>query len=69
MKYIKNLDNLPDCRDGFSKIERIVFYCLKQIQSERGGRNVPAPMLYGRVLEHINISEEQFQKILQKLMK
>lgn len=61
------LNNLPDVRDGLTRKERIVLYCINEIQKERGGRNVPTVMLYGRVLEHINISEQELQFILQRL--
>lgn len=60
-------DNLPDVRDGLNRKERIVLYCLSQAQKERGGRNVPTAMLYGRVVEHINISVDELQGILQRL--
>jgi len=59
--------NLPDIRDGLTRKERIVLYCIHEIQKERGGRNVPTAMLYGRVVEHVNISEQELQLILQRL--
>ncbi len=59
--------NFPDIRDGLSRKERIVLYCIEQIQQERNGRNVPTVMLYGRVVEHVNISEQELQFILQRL--
>jgi len=62
-----DLDNLPDVRDGLTRKERIVLYCIDQIQKERSGRNVPTVMLYGRVVEHIDISEDELQLILQRL--
>ncbi len=62
-----NFDNLPDIRDGLSRKERIVLHCIEQIQQERNGRNVPTVMLYGRVVEHVNISEQELQFILQRL--
>ena len=62
-----DFDNLPDVRDGLTRTERIVLYCIDQIQKERGGRNVPTVMLYGRVVEHVNISEQELQLILQRL--
>lgn len=62
------LDILPDVRDGLNKTERIILYLLKQTQEELKGRNVPTIMLYGRVCEHIDISEDEFQKILQRLV-
>ncbi len=60
-------DNTPDVRDGLSRKERIVLHCLKQIQEERDGRNVPTAMLYGRVVESVDMSEQELQGILQKL--
>jgi len=64
---IDDLNNIPDVRDGLTRIERIVLYCIHEIQQERGGRNVPTAMLYGRVVEHVNISEDELQRILQRL--
>jgi len=61
------LDNLPDVRDGLARKERVVLYCIQQIQKERGGRNVPTAMLYGRVVEHVDMSEDELQEILQRL--
>jgi hypothetical protein len=61
-------DNLPDVRDGLTRLERIVLYVLHQTQRERGDRDVPTAMLYGRVVEHINISEAELQRVLQRLI-
>ncbi|TNF35515.1 MAG: hypothetical protein EP315_05730 [Gammaproteobacteria bacterium] len=58
---------IPDVRDGLTRKERIVLYCINQLQKERDGRNVPTVMLYGRVLEHVDMSEQELQLILQKL--
>ena len=60
-------DNLPDVRDGLTRKERIVLYCLHQLQKERGGGNAPTAMLYGRVVEYVNMSENELQLILQRL--
>ena len=60
-------DSLPDVRDGLNRKERIVLFCLDQAQKELGDRNVPTAMLYGRVVEHVNISENELQGILQRL--
>ena len=62
-----DLDNLPDVRDGLNRKERIVLYCIDQIQKERDGRNLPTAMLYGRVLEYVDMSEQELQDILQRL--
>jgi hypothetical protein len=58
--------NIPDVRDGLTQKERVILYCLDQLQKELGGRNSPTIMLYGRVLEHVDISEYEFQSILAK---
>lgn len=68
MIYPDDFDNLPDVRDGLTRKERIVLYCLHQAQAELGGRNVPTAMLYGRVVEYIDMSEHELQQILQRLM-
>jgi len=61
------LENLPDVRDGLTRKERIVLHCLQQLQRERDGRNVPAVMLFGWVLEYVDMSENELQMILQGL--
>ena len=61
------LDNLADVRDGLTRKERIVLYCLNQLQEERGGRNAPTAMLYGRGVEYVDMSENELQLILQRL--
>lgn len=61
-------DDIPDVRDGLNKKERIILYCLQQAQEEFKGRNVPTITLYGRVVEHIDIGEDEFQQILSRLV-
>lgn len=62
-----NLNNLPNVRDGLTRKERIILYCIKQVQDELDGHNVPTAMLYGRVVEYIDMSVEEMQLILQRL--
>jgi hypothetical protein len=57
-------DYLPDIRDGLTHREPIVLQCLYDLQQERGGRNVPTGMLYGSVVEHVDMSVEEMQSIL-----
>ena len=64
---LHELENYPDVRDGLTRKERIVLHCLHQLQKERDGRNAPTVMLYGRVLEYVNMSENELQLILQRL--
>jgi len=61
------MKSIPDVRDGLTRKERIVLHCLNQIQKERNGRNVPTAMLYGRVVETVNMTEQELQGILQRL--
>lgn len=60
-------NDLPDVRDGLSRKERVILYCIDEIQKELGSRNVPTAMLYGRVVEYVDISIDEMQLILQKL--
>lgn len=61
-------DLLPDARDGLTRIERIVLFTLAETQRELGDRNVPTAMLYGRVVERIDISVEELQRVLQRMI-
>ena len=57
-------DDLPAVRDGLTRKERIILYCLDQLQKERGGHNVSTVMLYGRVLEYLDMSMDDFQALI-----
>ena len=58
---------LPDVRDGLTRQERVVLWVLHETQKERGGRNVPTAMLWGRVCEHIDISPDELSAMLARL--
>lgn len=60
-------DEIPDVRDGLTRRERIVLTVLYQAQKERGDRNVPTAMLWGRVCEHFYISPEELSEMLARL--
>jgi hypothetical protein len=60
-------DRIPDVRDGLTREERVVLYVLHETQKERGGRNVPTAMLWGRVCEHFYISPEDLSEMLARL--
>jgi len=60
-------DLLPDVRDGLTREERVVLYVLHQTQKERGDRNVPTAMLWGRVCEYFYISPEDLSAMLARL--
>ena len=61
-------DYVPDVRDGLTHRERIVLQCLAELQHKRGNRNVPTGMLYGSVVEHVDMSVEEMQGILVRLI-
>jgi hypothetical protein len=61
------LDEIPDVRDGLTRAERVVLLVLAELERELRGRNVPVAMLYGRVVERIDMSEGELQRILQRL--
>lgn len=64
------MDNkdMPDMRDGFTRLQRVILVELQKLQEERGGRGAPTLMLYGRVLETVDVSKDQFQAALRSLM-
>ncbi len=61
-------DLIPDVRDGLTRPERIVLWMLHEAQKEFPGRAVPTALLYGRVVEHINLSVPEFQNILARMV-
>ena len=61
-------DYLPDVKDGLTHRERVVLQCLYDLQQERGGRNVPTGMLYGNVVEYVDMSVDEMQSILVRLI-
>jgi hypothetical protein len=67
-RRVDDNDRLPDVRDGLTRLERVILYVLAETQRERGDRNVPTFMLYGRVVELIDVSQAEFQATLQRLV-
>jgi hypothetical protein len=61
-------DFLPDVRDGLTRLERVILAELSRAQEEFSGRNVPTATLYGRVVEHVNVSVPEFQRVLARLV-
>jgi len=61
-------DRIADVRDGLTRIERVVLWCLHEAQRELGDRNVPTAMLYGRVVEHVDIGVDELQRVLVRLI-
>ncbi|HTL33987.1 MAG TPA: hypothetical protein VL326_12720 [Kofleriaceae bacterium] len=59
---------LRDARDGLTRLERIILWQLHEAQKELGRDSVPTAMLYGRVVEHIDVGVEEFQAVVQRLI-
>jgi len=64
---MKERFDIPDVRDGLTREERLVLYVLHETQKERGERNVPTAMLWGRVCEHFYISPEDLSLMLARM--
>jgi hypothetical protein len=62
-------DRIPDVRDGLTRLERVILHVLGECERERGGRDVPTAMLYGRVVERIDVSVDDFTATLQRLVR
>ncbi len=62
------LDRIPDVRDGLTRLERVILRQLDLAQKERRGNAVKTAMLYGRVVEHVDVSVEEFQRVLSRLV-
>ena len=62
------MSDLPDARDGLTRLERVILWQLREAQRERNDANVPTALLYGRVVEHVDVSIEEFQRVLQRLV-
>lgn len=60
-------DTLPDARDGLTRVERVVLYTLAEMERELGGRRGSTAMLYGRVLERIDISIDELNAVLVRM--
>lgn len=56
-----------DARDGLNGKERVILYCLHEAQKEFPHRNVPTALLYGRVIEKLDMSQSEFQSILSRI--
>jgi hypothetical protein len=62
------VSRIPDARDGLTQLERIILWQLREAQRELGRDSVPTALLYGRVVEHVNVTVEEFQLVLSRLV-
>jgi hypothetical protein len=60
-------DVLPDVRDGLTRVERVVLETLRACQHELGDRSVPTALLYGRVVERVDLSTDELMRVLRRL--
>ncbi|PTL82786.1 hypothetical protein [Vitiosangium sp. GDMCC 1.1324] len=61
-------DYIPDVRDGLTRVERVILHTLHRLERERGGRSVPSMMLYGYVVEQLDIGPDEFQDVLTRMV-
>jgi hypothetical protein len=59
--------DIPDVRDGLTRVERVILYVLDEARAEFGERYVPTALLYGRVVEYVDIDHTEFQRVLARL--
>ncbi len=61
------VDYVPDVRDGLTRRERLVLRVVATTRKEFAGRQIPTVTLYGRVLEQLDLSIDEFHAILERL--
>jgi hypothetical protein len=61
------LDDIPDVRDGLTRVERAILYVMDEARAEFGDSYVPTALLYGRVVEYVDIDRAEFQCVLARL--
>lgn len=59
---------LPDVRDGLTRLERVILWQIGVLRRELDREHVPTAMLYGRVVEHVDVSVDEFQACLARLV-
>ena len=62
------MSDLPDARDGLTRLERAILVELHRAREELGRTSIPTTMLYGRVVERVNVGVPEFQRALQRLV-
>lgn len=60
-------DILPDVRDGLTRLERAILHVLAEARAELGDRHIPTALLYGRVVEYVDVDKQEFQRVLARL--
>lgn len=61
-------DNLPDVRDGLTRVERLVLYEMHLAAQERRDGSVPTALLYGRLVERgVRLTPQGLSALLARL--
>lgn len=63
----RELDRIPDVRDGLTRLQRAILYVLHGAKADFGERRVPTATIYGRVVEYVDVSVEEFQRELARM--
>ena len=63
------MSELPDARDGLTRLERVILWQLHEAEKAAPGRSVSTALLYGRVVEHVDVSIHEFQAVLARLIR
>jgi len=62
-----DFDDLPDVRDGCTRLERAILRVLSDARAEFGDRSIPTALIYGRVVEYVSVDVAEFQRVLTRL--
>ena len=65
---MNDTDRVHHVGDGLNRLQRVILWQLHELRSEFGERHVPTATLYGRVVEHVNVSQAEFQRVLSQLV-
>jgi hypothetical protein len=60
--------SIPDVRDGLTELERTILYTLYEARKEYGDRHIPVALIWGRVVERLDVSHDAFMKTLRKVV-
>ena len=59
--------NIPDVRDGLTRLERTILNVMYHARKEYGSRMIPTFLLYRRVVELLDVSTEEFSRALERV--
>ena len=62
----EDFHNIPDVRDGLTELERTILVVLHEAKQEFGDRMISSALIYGRVVERLDVSQEEFEHALRR---